>query len=100
MRITGLDAVLVDLRGHELMQEGEPFTLREAAASALLSQPAHANLTGQQKYRRYRLARLLTDAPSELELTAEDVAEIKQATGEIYMPLVVGQVWDWLEGGD
>jgi len=98
MKITGLDRALVDLRGRELIAEGEPLTFRGAVAGALLSQPSGENLSGAKKYRRYRLARLVMDAQGEVELTAEDVAEIKQAVGEVYLPLVVGQVWDWLEG--
>ena len=100
MKITGLDRVLVDLRGRELTEGGEPFTLRAAVAGALLSQPSGENMTGQQKYRRYKLAFMIMEAQGEVELAAEDVAEIKTATGAVYLPLVVGQVWDLLEGGD
>jgi hypothetical protein len=51
---------------------------------------------GDEKVRRYRLARKLFNA-SKVELTPEDVVLLKSLIGQIYGPLVVGQVWDLLD---
>lgn len=50
--------------------------------------------TGEDKYKRYRLAQKIDDGS---DLTAEDVALIKKDIGVLETSTVVGIVWDFLE---
>jgi hypothetical protein len=56
--------------------------------------------TGEEKYKSYKLSRLI-DSDKEVELTVEQVSEIKKQVGSMkYSALVIGLVFDKLEGID
>lgn len=52
--------------------------------------------SGIDKYQSYALAKKLVEG--ENELSAEDISKIKKHVGFCWNPLVVGQIWDLLEG--
>ena len=56
------------------------------------------NMTGDMRYTQYDLARRITEAGDVAELKAEDIVLIKKLVGKMYQPIVVGRIYDALEG--
>lgn len=57
-------------------------------------------LTGVQKYERYKLCTRIDKSMKDdepLEMTVEEIAQIKEAIAARQPPMVVGPVWDALE---
>lgn len=53
--------------------------------------------SGIEKVKKFNLAQRVYKS-DEVELTAEEVSLIKACIGENFAPIVVGQVWNLLEG--
>ena len=79
--------------------EARTFTLRLVAVDALMMQRRGEELGGDEKVRRYALA-MQIHSEDEPDLKVEDVALIKKLVGELYGPLVVGQVWAMLDSAE
>ncbi len=89
--------IFVSLSGDPVHDEQErPVILRDVACMALLHAKAEMGLS--EKHARWKLAQALSSAASELAISPEDAARIKAATGDIYGPLIVGQLVDLLDG--
>ena len=86
--------------GNETLKDGEGnvFTLKGICATVLLGQPQNEKATGEEKMKRYDLAKKIWTAEGEVDLKAEDISLLKKLVGESYLPLIVGQVWAMLEG--
>ena len=56
------------------------------------------NLSGDEKLKRWQLAIKIKNADVMVELTVEEVALVKKLIGKAYSTLIVGQVWELLEG--
>lgn len=92
--------VLMSFRKEDgpLKSDGKDMTLEMAATNALLVQAQNDHAEGTEKYRRYKLAtRIMTEGPV-VELSVEEAALIKKLVGAIYLPTVVGRVFEALEG--
>jgi len=99
-KIIGLNKVLKNFSGDPLKdaKEGD-LTLAEACKNALLV--ADEKSTGKDKYESFKIATKLDNAKGgTIELTAEEITKIKEAVGKYMFPMVVGLVWDALEGVD
>ncbi len=72
-----------------------PATVRHVLVNALM-QPKEKDL-GMEKMKKYELATRIFKNDS-VELDANEVAMLKNLVGELFAPLVVGQVWNLLEG--
>ena len=89
---------LADLAGNKLKAAGDKdFELQPAMINALLHFNPQTNVSGIDKYTRYKLAIRVDSATGIVELSAEEISLIKQLTGEIYIPVAVGRIWDLLE---
>ena len=53
--------------------------------------------SGIEKVKKYELAKKIYTS-DEVELTAEEISLIKETVGENFAPVIVGQVWNLLEG--
>ena len=76
-----------------------PLTLKAVAYRALLAQFQDEPADGERSYRRYKVASKILDAedPTEVELTTEEVADLKKLIGKGWSPVVVGCAWDEIE---
>ena len=73
------------------------LTLRDVCINAVL-QPAKDDVE-KQKYAAYELFVKIRDCKTnELELSTNEIVQIKKKIGLIYMPLILGQAFDLLEG--
>ena len=76
----------------------KPFTLRTAAIRAILAAfPGEGEVKGEEKLRRYDLASRI-NAEDEIDLTAEDVAFLKERIAKMWPgSLIPGQAWKLLD---
>jgi len=76
--------------------KGIPLTLKDICINAIL-QPEKDD-TEKQKYEAYELFVKIRDCKTaEIELTTEEIVKLKKKIGVVYMPLILGQAWDYLE---
>lgn len=73
-----------------------PSTLGDVAVHALCN-VALPGEDGEARYRRGKLARRIAQA-KELDLEAEEIAQVKDAIGRYWRPDVVTPAFDMLEG--
>lgn len=71
-------------------------TVKMAIVNAVLS-PVDKE-TGVKKLEKYQLAQKVYNADGEVELSAEEISLIKKQVGEVFPPIIVGQVFNLLEG--
>lgn len=92
--------------------DGKPFTEQESAkdkvpvevwltiakliVNALLAFIDGKHLSGEDKFKRYKLAEKIY-GKDEVEISLEEANLIKQASGEALTPMFSGKVWDFLE---
>lgn len=72
-------------------------TVKTAIVNAVLA-PVQKE-SGIDKVKKFNLAQRVYKE-DEVELTAEEISLIKTCIGENFAPIVVGQVWNLLEGKD
>lgn len=79
--------------------EGGVLTVKEAVLRALLAPIAgEDNEQPRKKFERWLLAKRVYSASGEVELAAEEVAEIKDRVAKIWAASVLGPVFETLEG--
>lgn len=88
------DSVLVDLDGEPIVERGEEIMLKKVCINALLNPEQEE---GAVKAEKYVLA-LDINKGGERELKSEDIVLIKKCVGKAFGPIIVGQVFDLLEG--
>ncbi len=76
--------------------DAQPMTLKDVCMTALLTQMQGDAETKGQAYRLYTLANQVK-ADGMVNITAFDVALIKERIERIYPPWIVGQAWDQLD---
>ena len=95
-----VDILLKTMDGQVMkdMVDGEAIdaTLRMAMVNAVLS-PIEKE-SGMDKVKKFNLAKKIHDAESEVDLTVEEVSLVKERIGEVFPVLIVGQVFNLLEG--
>lgn len=98
--------ILTDLDGkdiHNPVRNGEtieaiPVTLRYVFLEALLGMDQdEKGLSGADRYARYKLAEKIKEG-DRVEVSIEEIKMMKDVAGKKFTPLVVGRVWDILEG--
>lgn len=78
---------------------GKDGTLKHFAMEALqFNFNDERDITPETKCKRWLLATRIYANPEKIDLTVEELAELKKLIGKAYGPLVVGQTWEILEG--
>jgi hypothetical protein len=94
--LKNLDDPIVDLSGDPVTEpDGSKPSIKSVAVTALLNSP-EGTPTATQKADRYHLAMRLHKGGDQ-DLTVEELALIKSLVGAFFLPLVVGQVFDWCD---
>lgn len=90
--------VLKDIEGNPLLATPERhLTLGEACANALLNTyQEDAQVSGEEKMRRYELARKVYNKRP-MSVTSEQIVLLKTYVAKLYGPVVVGPVFSALE---
>jgi hypothetical protein len=88
---------LKDVEGKPLNgDKGKALTMRDVCINSLLT-PIQGDVE-KDKWEKYEIFKKLRDANSEVELKLEELNTIKKAVGKIQPPLLMGEVFDMLEG--
>jgi hypothetical protein len=94
-----LNQVLLDMNDEPIKDGDKNATLRKVAIEALVaSYQDESTLSGEEKLKRFELAMKVKNTPTPIDLTVEEVGTIKKLIGKAFGVLVVGQVWNMLEG--
>lgn len=80
----------------KVVESKESFLLKDACVNALLANDDE-KIEGTEKMKRYLLASKIQQA-NELDLKSEEIVKLKEAVGKAYGALIVGQVYQLLEG--
>lgn len=95
--IDTLNRIAEAIRIHSVSKEN--FTLGGACFNSLMAQfDDEKGLTPEEKFKRGKLAEKIYSAKGEVEVSAEEVAEIKKLIGKAYGQLIVIRTWELLEG--
>ena len=98
MKFNFTNAVIRNYPSKEpLMEGGKEVTILAVSTMAMMQGNPQEQITMEQKVKKYRLGVKLCSSEEEVELTAEEVAMIKQSVGALWGPLIVGQVVDFYE---
>lgn len=89
-QMNGQDILEVDEKGESI-----PATVRTACVNALLA-PVDKE-AGTEKVKKYDLAMRIYKE-DKVELSAEECALIKEQSGKLFAPIVVGQLFNILDG--
>ena len=92
-------AVLKDLKGEEMMNPDKtPVLLKQIMVNSLTALgPDDKNVSGDEKYKRWKLAQKIEAADGEMDLKVEDITMIKKLIGQHYMTVAVGAAYDLIE---
>ena len=91
--ITDLDGTVLD----DGSPAKKPFTLGEAAVRALVASfPDEQNVSPNEKFKRAELASRIHNK-SDLVLSAEETALVKNLIGKAFAPVVVFRAWPMLD---
>jgi hypothetical protein len=93
-----LTTPIVDLEGVQI-SEGNPLkgvTIKDTLLTSLLG-GGRKEEDSTKKYARYCLLTDIKKAEKEIELSSEQVSDLKSLANEVYPILIYGQVWDILE---
>lgn len=86
------------------VEEKEKYiTLKRICVNALLSEAKEEKniiITGEEKVKRYELAKKIQEAETKVDLKTEEIVLIKKMIGLVYPPLIVGQCFQLLENNE
>lgn len=78
-----------------ILDNGKVLTLKDVSIAAALTPVQEDDF--KKKMEKYEIFKKLQSASEDVELTVEEIAIIKAASGKIHPPLVCGQVCEMLE---
>lgn len=93
------DIVIRDLKGIAIKDGDIDFRLSDVACTALLAPyPDEKDLDGKTKIRRFKLAEKIAGANGAgVDLSVEDIADLKLLIGKAYAALIVGRAYQILD---
>ena len=92
-----------EVNGKQVEKKSPPFTLRTACVNVLVMREMEKRgerakeLTGNEKVKRYELAKKIFKSTGLVDLEAEQVTLLKELIGNIYPPITVGQAFEILD---
>ena len=100
MKVNFSDVELVDLDDNPLpFGDGRTLTFRVAVCHALTSNlPGDEQEDGAAKHNCYKLALKIKKATTPMDVKVEDLVVIKKRVTKAFAPLVVGAIFDLIEG--
>jgi len=107
----GPDTIEEDSKGNKIPKKSPPFTLRTACVNVLLGTrlgqvkcrkcgteiDKPEILSGDEKAKRYRLAKRIHYSKGLLDLEAEEISLLKKLTAIVLPQVTMGQAWDILD---
>ena len=97
MKKFDLTVPITDLEGKELKDEkGEAFTFAKAIGMACIT-PSEGD-TPEKKYNDFTIGVKIVNNPTAVDFSKNEISRLKEKVGVLYGPIVVGRVWNLLEG--
>lgn len=93
--------ILKQMDGTDILDEKEkqPMLLKNICINALLIPlDPQERIGGPEKMKRYDLAQKIYNTKNKLSVDAERITLLKKLVGDLYPPMIVGQVYRMLEG--
>lgn len=96
--------VLKALNGQPFVEAGEngaetrDLTLKTVAVAALMTDDPQQREGGEQKFVRFKLAETVHEACEPVDMTPEQISQIKAAIGRAYATPLVGAAFKVLNG--
>lgn len=91
------DTSIVDLYGEPIKQDGKLATLEMVCCNALMANYTdEPDLSAVEKAKRFRIAKKVAGG-GEVNLSTEEITELKKLVGKMYAPLVVGRAYEILD---
>jgi hypothetical protein len=90
--------IITDLKGEPIKGSDDALTLGEVTSTTMIAiMPDDQSLTAEDKVKMFRIAQLAVKG-GEQELKIEDIGLLKKRIGKMYGALIVGRVFDLIEG--
>jgi len=94
-----LSVKIVDIKGQPIKDSKIELTVKDICVQSLLANFESEKIDGVEKYKRFKLSQRLENNKNKvIGLNVEEVSLIKKLLGMAYTTLIVGQVYDILEG--
>jgi len=77
-------------------ENSEDLTLKTVCIVALTANIQGERVDGDEKYKRWKLARKIDEKDKE-DFSTDEISKVKQLIGKAYGVVIVGQSWDMLE---
>ncbi len=97
MPLYDVSTILVDMSNKPLERNDAPITMRDVFVEILTLNDPNAVLSGQEKLKRFLLAKEIYSTEESIVLSIEDAAKIKELVGQYSSIIIVGQVFAFLE---
>lgn len=92
-----INTALIGANNEELKGEkGRTLTIKDVCVNSLLI-PQQAD-NEKTKWEKYEIYRKIKDSQDEVELKTEELLVLKKAIGATQPTLIMGQVWEMIEG--
>lgn len=96
------DEEIVDKDGKKTIKKYPPFTLKKVCENVLLAPETDKNgevkeMSGEEKAKRYGLAKRIYTGTGLVDLQAEEIVLLKGLVGRMYPTLTVGQAFEVLD---
>lgn len=98
--IKNFDQPLKDIEGNDLLDNNKPVSMKKVILDAILAvSQDESNLDGETKAKRYKLAQKIV-VGGDIDLSIDELKEIKERVGKFGVPLVVGQIYEYMEAAN
>lgn len=99
MKFNFVGAQIVNYPSKEvLMDNDKPVEIINLCCLAMMQGNPQEQIPVELKVNKYKLGmKLVNSNPEDVELTAEEIAMLKQGVGSLWGPMIVGQIHEFLE---
>jgi len=95
-----LNIVVKNVFGEDIFDEkGQPLTARKVVGTALIVPPPNKiqEMSADDKYECWKLASRIELENGVPDLSAQDIVRIKELVGALFLPMVIGPVFELLD---
>lgn len=99
MKFNFKDVCIINYPSNDLLMDGgKPVEIKNLCILAMMQGNPQEQIPVELKVKKYKLGMLLCNmVDNQIELSAEEIAMIKQGVGSLWGPMIVGQIYDFLE---
>lgn len=91
------NVALKDFGGTEVFENGVAIILKKLVVDALNITSEQDNPSGEEKMKRFLLAKKIYLSEDSVDITVEEATKIKELIGKHFAPIAVGNIFELLE---